>query len=171
MLTINLSATDDLPAVELTMEHSLLTISKWESITEKAFFGREEKSPEDMLLYMDCMLLSEGPLEKFLSRLQKADYESISTYINSNQTATVFSKVAQQRATQETITSELMYYWLVQFRIPFHPTETWHVNRLLTLVQICGRKQEKPKKMSKQQIAQQYRELNEQRRREMGTSG
>jgi hypothetical protein len=170
LLTINLSATDDHPAAKLTMEHSLLAISKWESIHEKAFFGKDEKTAEDMVDYMYCMLLNENPPPDFLTRLTKADYEAISNHINSSHTATVFSKIAQ-KPSQEIITSELMYYWMVQFKIPFHPTETWHVNRLFTLVQICGRKQEKPKKMSKQQIAQQYREINEQRRRESGSSG
>ena len=170
MLTINLSATDSLPAAQLTMEHSLLSISKWEAVTEKAFFGREEKTGEDMVLYIHQMLLTENPPEDYISRFTKDDYESISNYINSKQTATTFME-ERKRPSTEIITSELMYYWLVQFQIPFHPAETWHINRLLTLVQICGRKQEKPKKMSKQELAAKYRALNEQRRKDLGTSG
>jgi hypothetical protein len=90
--------------------------------------------------------------------------------MSSDQTATTFVP-DKKKGPQETVTSDLMYYWLVQFRIPFHPTETWHISRLFTLVGICGRKQEKPKKMSPQQIAAKYREINEQRKRELGTSG
>lgn len=170
MLTISLSAIDTLPAVELTMEHSLLSISKWESITEKAFYGRDEKTAEDMVLYIDHMLLTENPPTDLINRLKKSDFERITNYINSKQSATTFLQETQKKSL-EIITSELMYYWLVQFRIPFHPTETWHINRLFSLVQICGKKQEKPKKQSPQQIAAKYREINEQRRRELGTSG
>lgn len=170
MLTINLSATDELPAVKLTMEHSLLAISKWESITEKAFFGRDEKTIDEMVLYINQMLLTEDPPENFLDRFTKNEFESISTYLASKQSATFFRE-ENKRGSAETITSELIYYWLVQFRIPFYPTETWHINRLFKLVEICGRKQEKPKKRSPQEIAAQYRRLNEQRRRELGTNG
>lgn len=170
MLTITLSATDQFPEVELTMEHSLLSLSKWEAVNEKAFFGREDKTAEEMLQYIKYMLLTENPPPDFLERLTPSDYKKISDYMTSNQSAT---KVLQdaKKGPSETVTSDLMYYWLVQFQIPFHPTETWHVNRLFTLVGICGRKQEKPKKVSPQQIAAKYRELNEQRRRDMGTKG
>jgi hypothetical protein len=171
VLDIMLQATDSDPAVKLSFEHSLLSLSKWEAFYEKAFFGREAKSVEETEQYIRFMLLNDNHPENFFDRLSREDFEKISDYINSNQTATTFAAETQQRGPQELITNELIYYWLIQFNIPFHPVETWHLNRLMTLVKVVGVKQAKPKKMSKQELAEKYRTLNEQRRRESGTAG
>lgn len=171
MLDILLSATDDLPAVKLSFEHSLVSLSKWESIHEKPFFARNEKSEEESSSYIRQMLLTEDPPENFITRLSKPEYAKIANYINSKQSATTFGFEPESKGSREVITNELIYYWMVQFQIPFQPTETWHLNRLMTLIKIIGVKQSKPKKMSKQQLAEQYRQLNEQRRRESGSAG
>lgn len=171
MLSITLSATDSDPAVELTLEHSLVALSKWEALHEKAFFGREPKTEEETESYIRQMVLTENPPEDFFSRLARSQFEEIAEYINSNQTATTFGPEPKQRGPQEVITNELIYFWLVQFNIPFHPVETWHLNRLMTLVKVAGIKQSKPKKMSKQELAEQYRSLNEQRRKQTGSAG
>lgn len=171
MLDIVLSATDVLPAVKISFEHSLLSISKWESLHEKPFYGREPKTQEETESYLRCMILNEDPPVNFFSRLERPQFERLSDYINAKQSATTFGIETEKKGQQEVITSELIYYWLTQFRIPFQPTETWHINRLMTLVKIAGIKQSKPKKMNKQQIAEQYRQLNEQRRRESGSAG
>lgn len=171
MLDVILSATDDLPAVKLTFEHSLVSMSKWESLHEKAFFGREEKTAEETESYIRQMLLTEDPPGNFFSRLTRPQFERVAGYINSKQSATTFALEPDKKGSNELITAELIYYWLVQFQIPFHPTETWHLNRTMTLIKICGIKQSKPKKMSKQQLADQYRSMNEQRRQQLGTAG
>lgn len=170
MLSIVLSATDDLPAVKLSMEHSLVSLSKWESKHEKAFYGREVKTEDETRSYLECMMLDEYPVE-FYTRLDPEQFTRIADYINSKQSATTFGIEAEQKGIGELVTAELMYFWLVQFQIPFHPTETWHLNRLMTLVKIAGIKQSKPKKMSQKQLAEQYRTLNEQRRNESGSAG
>lgn len=171
MLDIVLSATDDLPVVKLTFEHSLVSLSKWESLHEKAFYGREPKTEEDTESYIHCMLLTEDPPLNFFSRLHRTQLEKIAEYINSKQTATTFGLEAEEKGYKELVTAELIYYWMVQFRIPFTPAETWHINRLMTLIKVAGIKQSKPKKMNKQQLAEHYRNLNEQRRRETGSAG
>lgn len=171
MFNLILSATDDLPAVKLSFEHSLVALSKWEGKHEKAFFGREEKSPEESMDYLRCMCLTEDPPLNFVERLTSAQMQEIAAYINSKHTATTFGPEQNNRGPSEVITAELIYYWLVQFRIPFQPTETWHLNRIMTLVKIAGLKQSKPKKMSRQEIAERNRALNEQRRRESGSAG
>ena len=171
MLTIMLSATDDSDPIQLKFEHSLVSLSKWESMYEKPFFGREDKTPEETSSYFKFMLLNENPPEDFLDRLLPKQFEEIANYINSKQTATTFREQKQGRGSSEVITSELIYYWLVQFNIPFSPTEEWNLNRLMTLVKIAGVKQSKPKKMTRAEIAQQQRELNAERRNQLGTSG
>lgn len=153
-----------------SLEHSLLSISKWEQKYEKAFWGKDEKTPEEMADYILMMLIDDYP-DDFIEKLQIEDYKAITDHINSRQSATWFRETETNKPSNETITSELIYYWLVQFQIPFHPTETWHFNRLMNLIRIAGIKQTKPKKMSKKEAAEQYRKLNEQRRRELGTSG
>lgn len=171
MLDILLSADGVQPAAKLTFEHSLVSISKWEQEHQKPFYGREPKTEEETESYVKYMLLTEDPPANFFKRLSMDQYKQIAEYINSKATATTFGPEPEQKGRAETITSELVYYWLVQFNIPFYPTETWHINRVMTLIKIAGIKQSKPKKQSRQQIAEQYRSLNEQRRKQSGTAG
>jgi len=171
MLTISLSVSDDSDeVVELNFEHSLISLSKWEEFYQKPFFGKDSKSPEEGAYYIKCMLLTENPPEGILNRLSQDDVEVIGNYINDKRSATWFREDKRQKASSETITSELIYYWLVQFNIPFD-VETWHLNRLMTLVKIAGIKNTKPKPMSKAQQAEEYRRLNAERRAALGTSG
>lgn len=170
MLTISLSASDDFEAVELNFEHSLVSISKWESKFKKAFFGKEDKTSEETVAYIKYMLLTENVPDDFLNRLTRDDINSITEYINDKQSATWFTEDSSPKNSNEVVTSELIYYWLVQFNIPFE-VETWHLNRLMTLVKIAGIKQTKPKRMSKAQQAEQYRRLNAERRAALGSSG
>lgn len=170
MLTVFLSASDDFPAVELNFEHSLLSLSKWESEHKKPFFSKEEKTAEEGASYIKCMLLTENVSDETLNRLSRDDVKIITDYINDKQSATWFREDPNQKSSREVITSELIYYWLVQFNIPFE-VESWHLNRLMTLIKIAGIKQTKPKPMSKAQQMEEYRRLNAQRRAALGSSG
>lgn len=171
MLTISLSATDDQEAVKLRFEHSLVSLSKWESVMKKPFFGRTPKTAEDMAFYVECMVLNEDPPENFMERFAQEDFVTIAEYINELQTATTFFDQSKNQPSREVITNEVIYHWLVQFNIPFQPVETWHLSRLMTLVKVAGVKQSKPVKKSKAQMAQEWSALNAQRRQQMGTSG
>lgn len=172
MLTIILAEDEQHEKAELRLEHSLVSLSKWESIHEKAFFlsGKETHTSEEMLSYIRQMVLNEIPPEDFLDRLSTDDYGKINEYINSKQSATWFREEPGNAKSREVITSELIYYWLIQFQIPFS-CENWHLNRLMTLIKICGIKQTKPKKMSREAMQQQYRDLNAKRRAQLGTNG
>ena len=170
MLTIVLAATEDAEAAELQLEHSLVSLSKWEATYEKPFFGKDAKSEEETLTYVSNMLLTKNPPENFLKRLVVEDISSINGYINSKQSATWFREESSGRGSQEIVTAELIYYWMIQFNIPFS-CENWHLNRLMTLIKICGIKQAKPRRMSRQAQAEQYRQLNAQRREQLGTTG
>lgn len=171
MLTIMLPADDTNEAVKLTLEHSLVSLSKWESIHEKAFFGQEAKTEEETLSYIQQMILSENPPEDLIDRLTVEDVDTISDYINSKHSATWFREEKETKSSSEVITSELIYYWMIQFQIPFKPVEEWHLNRLMTLIKIAGIKQSKPKRMSRQSLQEQYRRINAERREKFGTAG
>jgi hypothetical protein len=116
------------------------------------------------------MILNEDFPDDIISRLSQRNLDQINAYIESKESATTFGKLPEQKARGEIITSELIYYWMVAFTIPFE-CETWHLNRLFALVRICNIKNSKPKKMSKSELAMRNRELNAQRRAELNTRG
>lgn len=154
---------------DVQLEHSLAALSKWESIHEKPFLGKESKSREEILSYIECMVVDENPRREILERLSKENFEEINSYIDRKMTATWFPEQGAPRSS-EIVTSELIYYWMTAFQIPFE-CEHWHLNRLFTLIRVCNLKQQKPKKMSRAEIAQRNRTLNEQRKAQLGTKG
>ena len=156
--------------ITLELEHSLVSLSKWESEFEKPFLGKSEKTSEETLAYVRYMSLDPNPPGDFLQRLSKENLEAIHAYIDRKMTATWFSDQPGAPRSREIITSELVYYWMTVFNIPFE-CENWHLNRLFTLIRICNIKQAKPKKMSRGEIAARNRELNAQRKAQLGTRG
>lgn len=151
------------------LEHSLVSLSKWESKFEKAFLGKGEKSPEEILAYIEAMVLNEIP-EGILSRLSETNIKEINDYIDAKMTATWFDDTRDGPPSREVITAELIYYWMISLQIPFE-CQTWHLNRLLTLIRVCNVKGSKPKKRSAQEILQRNRQLNAQRKAQLGTRG
>lgn len=156
--------------VVLQLEHSLVSLSKWEAKHEKPFLAADAKTGEELLSYIECMLLPENPPGDFLQKLSQENIDEIHAYLNAKMTATWFSEQPGAPASREVITAELIYYWMTVFNIPFE-CERWHLNRLFTLIRICNIKQAKPKKMSRAEILQRNRELNAQRKAQLGTSG
>lgn len=156
--------------VVLELEHSLVSLSKWESEFEKPFLDAEDKTPEEVLAYIKAMSLTSNVSMSVLNKLSSDNIEEINAYIEARMSATWFSEMPGAPKTREVITSELIYYWMTLFSIPFE-CENWHLNRLFTLIRICGIKQAKPKKMSRSEIAVRNRELNAQRRARLGTKG
>jgi hypothetical protein len=156
--------------VVLELEHSLVSLSKWESKWEKPFLGTDSKTTEEVLSYIEEMCLSKNPRGDIFHRLSQKNLDDINTYINAKMTATWFSETNSGPSSTEVVTSELIYYWLTVFSIPFE-CKTWHLNRLLTLIKICNVKNSKPKKMSRSEMAQRNRELNAKRQAEYGTRG
>lgn len=157
---------------DLHLEHSLLSLSKWESKFEKPFLVKELRTGEETLRYIEAMILDEFYPSNLWDRLTTVNLDEINTYVESKQSATTFGELPSMkgRGRPEVITSELIYYWLVAFNIPFE-TERWHLNRLFSLIRICNMKNAKPRKMSSREIAQRNRELNAQRRAELGSTG
>lgn len=170
MLILVLPKDETHEALELRLEHSLVSLSKWEAIHEKAFFGREDKTEDETISYVEQMVTNSFPPEDFSDRLNRDHYEAINAYINSRQTATWFNEAPEKKGPSEIVTAELIYYWMINFQIPFE-AQNWHLNRLMTLIKICGIKQTKPKPMSKAAQMEQYARLNAERRKKLGTSG
>lgn len=156
--------------VVVELEHSLLSLSKWESKYQKPFLSGEKKTLEEARGYLKAMVISSDVDPDVLERCSKVTIDKIQEYIDSSQSATVFGFMPERRGLGETITSELIYYWMVAFNIPFE-VETWHLNRLFSLIRICNMKNSKPRKMSKHELAQRNREINEKRKKELGTRG
>lgn len=159
-------------AFELELEHSLLAVSKWESKYEKPFLADNDKSTEEIQDYIRIMTLTPNVSDEVYSKLSTDNIEEINNYITSKQSATWFRENPddKKRRPQEMITAELIYYWMISYRIPME-TETWHLNKLLTLIRVFNVKSEKPKKMSQSQIAARNRQLNEERRKKFNTTG
>ncbi len=156
--------------VHLQLEHSLASLSKWESIVQRPFLGKDEKTPEEIWLYVEAMIISDNYPPDITQRLTAANMEAINAYIDSAASATKFGTMPETKGRGETITSELIYYWMVAFNIPFE-CERWHLNRLFALIRICNIKNSKPKKMSRHEIAARNHRLNEERKAKLGTRG
>lgn len=171
MLTLILSEKEELPSLEIHLEHSLVSLSKWESIHEKPFYGKDGMNHEETNSYIEQMLLDPIAEKDWIFRFLAKDYSAVTRYINSKQSATWFREDRPPRGSREIITAELIYYWMISFQIPFIPCEMWHISKLMTLIKIAGIKQTKPKRMSKQEQSEQYRRLNQQRREQLGSAG
>jgi hypothetical protein len=156
--------------VTIEMEHSLVSLSKWESIFEKPFLSSEEKTVEEIFEYIKCMSLEAEISPEVFSKLTKGNIEQINDYINAKMTATWFRDLPGAKRNRETITSELIYFWMIQFNIPFE-CENWHLNRLFTLIRVCNEKTQKPKPMSRADAIAQQKALNAQRRAQLNSTG
>jgi hypothetical protein len=156
--------------VIIDLEHSLLSLSKWESIYQKPFLSPEPKTAEEIFSYIQAMVITPNVDLDVLYRCTEEDVAKIQQYIDSKQSATTFGIMPERRTQEEIITSELIYYWMVAFNIPFE-CETWHLNRLFSLIRICNIKNSPPQKISKIELARRNRELNAQRRSQLGTTG
>lgn len=154
----------------LTLEHSLVSISKWESKWCKPFLGKDEKTPEETLDYIKCMTLTQNVDPEVYLRLDGKSIEKIKNYINAPMTATTIHEDPNAPKSHETITSELIYYWMIALNIPFE-CQKWHLNRLLMLVRVCNIKNKPPKKMSQSQLLSRNAKLNAARRQKLHSKG
>lgn len=152
----------------IKLEHSLASLAQWESKWHRSFLSKEEKTTEQTIDYVRCMIV-EGDTGGIPVEVLLADYfPQINDYISDDMTATRFS--ANGRPSREIITAEVIYYWMISLGIPFE-CQYWHLNRLLTLIRVCSVKNAPPKKMSRKDIYKQNAALNASRRARMGTKG
>ena len=154
----------------LQLEHSLVSLSKWESKWNKPFLSKDTKTEEEELDYIKCMTITQNVDPNVYKFMPLNVREEIKEYINAPMTATWFSEDKNTKSSSEQITSELIYYWMVAQNIPFE-CEKWHLNRLITLIKICNIKSQPPKKMGKKAIMSRNAALNAARRKQLNTKG
>ena len=154
----------------LQLEHSLVSLSKWESKWGKAFLSKQEKTYEETIDYIKCMTITQNVDPNVYNCLSKSIIDKITEYIEAPMTATYFSKEQSSGNSREQVTSELIYYWMIALNIPFE-CQKWHLNRLLTLIRVCNIKNQPPKKMSKRAIMSRNAALNAARRKQLNTRG
>lgn len=154
----------------ICLEHSLVSISKWESKWNTPFLSKSHKTTEQALDYIKCMAVGQVIDDSTLNRLTKEHMLQINDYIEAEMTATKIRNENNKSASREIITSEVIYYWMIAHNIPFE-CEKWHLNRLLTLINVCNVKNSPPKKMSKSEIARRNAELNAARKKALNSGG
>lgn len=155
---------------ELRLEHSLISLSKWESKWCKSFLSSKDKTDEELMDYIHCMTLDEDIDPIVYNYLSSDNVNQINKYIEAPMTATYFSEDKGGKSNREIITAELIYYWMIALNIPFE-CQYWHLNRLLTLVRVCNIKNQPPKKMSRREIMSRNAAMNAARRQQMNSKG
>lgn len=153
----------------LQLEHSLVSISKWESKWEKSFLFTKNKTTEEILDYIKCMTLTQNVKPETYYLLTEENIKAVENYINAPMTATTITE-EKGKTDREIITSELIYHWMISLNIPFE-CQKWHINRLITLIKVCSIKNQKQKKLSQQEIMKRNAELNEARRKKLNSKG
>lgn len=155
----------------LQLEHSLISISKWESKWKKAFLTKQEKTDEETIDYVRCMTLTKNVDPEVYYCLTRDNIKEINAYIEDTMTATYISEEkGSKSSSREQVTSELIYYWMSAFQLP-PEYERWHLNRLLTLIKICNIKNSPPKKHSRRELMSRNAALNAARRKQFNSPG
>jgi hypothetical protein len=128
-----------LPETELHLEHSLISLSRWESKWKKPYLSdKEERTREEIIDYIACMSLDKNVDRDVIEALDVDSYKQIIEYIGDPHTATkVYDRRPNKSGKSEIYTSEVIYYLMIYYGIPW-AAEKWHLNRLMTLIKVCG---------------------------------
>jgi len=155
---------------KLTLEHSLISISKWESKWKKPFLDKADKTPEESADYIRCMIVGKEVDPRVLQFIPQETYRQINEYIADTMTATWFNEGKRRPGMNQVVTSELIYYWMIAFHVP-PEYEKWHLNRLLTLIKVCELKNGPQKKMKRKEIYSRNAALNAARKKRIAENG
>ena len=155
----------------LQLEHSLVSLSKWESKWCRPFLSKPPATPEETIDYIKCMTLTKNVNPDAYSNLTKENIDQIKAYINAPMTATTFYDDRNKGRNNERVTSELIYYWMISLQIPVVECQKWHINRLLTLIRVCNIKNQPAKKRSRKEIMSRNAALNAARKKQLNTNG
>lgn len=181
MLEITVDATEvfdevkeefiDIKPQTLLLEHSLISLAKWESKWKKPFLSDQDKTHEELLDYVRCMTTNARVDDNIYYGITGEQFDRITEYIDDPMTATWFNDHGKKSTPKKSvITAELLYYAMIACQIPFE-CQKWHLNRLITLIRVCEIKNEPPKKMGKNEIMRRNRALNAARRARYNTPG
>lgn len=154
----------------LQLEHSLVSISKWESKWNKSFLSTTEKTFEESVDYIRCMTITQNVDPKIYYNINNDIIKKVVEYIDLPMTATTFRDDNNRAYSKEIITNEIIYQWMISYGIPFE-CQRWHLNRLLTLIRVCSIKSQPPKKMGRNELANRNRSLNAARRNRLNSRG
>lgn len=157
-------------SIDLNLEHSLISISKWESKWHKPFISKEPHTEEQTLDYIKCMTINADVSDSVYENLSAEDIQKIADYIHDPMTATTVNSLSEGKGGRKIITSEVLYSWMVALQIPFE-CQKWHLNRLMTLISVCNENNTPPKKMSQSEIMRRNKELNAARRAKLNSKG
>lgn len=155
---------------KLNLEHSLISLSKWESKWHKPFLTEDDKTVEEVKDYIRCMTINQNVDPKVYDVIPTSVINDIDNYIHNSMTATWFNDPNNKTRSKQIITSEVVYGWMVAFNIPFE-CEKWHLNRLITLIRVCEINNSSKKKMPMKKVIEDQRSLNEKRKKQMNTKG
>ena len=153
----------DLKEQKITLEHSLVSLSKWESKWETSFLNSKEMTREQVLDYIRCMTITPNVDPVVYQCLTNENINQIEEYIQKPMTATTFSQ-KETPGKREIITAELIYYWMIACQIPFE-CQKWHLNRLFTLIRVCSIKNQPKKKGSRSGQFGRYYNMNRARQK------
>lgn len=156
--------------VTLDLEHSLVSLSKWESKWCVPFLSKRDKTTEEVIDYIKCMTITKDVPDYIYENLTEVNFKCISSYIEAPMSATWFSEDKMRRPSRETVTSELIYYWMIALNIPME-CQYWHLNRLMTLIKVCNIKNTPPKKMGRRELMNRNAALNASRRQRFNSRG
>lgn len=156
--------------VDLDLEHSLDSLSKWEAKFRKAFLSDEEKTAEETIWYITTMILTPDYPPDILHLLTEDHVRQINEYINKTPTATTIQREQKRSGVKEKITYEVIVHWMVSLNIPME-CQYWHLGRLFTLIEVANIKNTPQKKLSRREVMERNRALNEKRMAELGTRG
>ena len=154
----------------LKLEHSLVSLSKWEARWHKAFLTREPKTTEESVDYIRCMTITQNVNPDVYAAITPEILKEVSAYIDASMTATTFPSDRKGRGSREIITAEIIYYWMICENIPFE-CQKWHLNRLLTLINVCNAKSQKPQKIPRAEQIAYNKRLNAANKRKWNTRG
>lgn len=155
---------------ELTLEHSLVSVSKWESKWKKPFLDKKGRTQQEIVDYIRCMTLTQNVRPEVYKVIDGKTIQKVLDYIDDPMTATWFSNEPKSQANKRTVTNELIYCWMINLGIPME-CQKWHLNRLMTLIKVCDLEGSPKKKMSGADLAKRNRSLNAARKARMKTNG
>lgn len=154
----------------LNLEHSLVSISKWESKWCKPFLTKQNKTIEETLDYIKCMTVTQNVDPTIYQFITNGNINEVNRYIEAPMTATYFSDDGLSKRTSEQITAEIIYYQMIALNIPFE-CQKWHLNRLITLIRVCSVKNQPQKRRSKKDLMSRNAALNAARKKQLNTKG